>query len=58
MKFINYLKSIDGVTIYPLITLVLFGLFFLLIFMWVFRMNKGYFNNAKNIPLNDSKYEN
>jgi cbb3-type cytochrome oxidase subunit 3 len=53
MKFINYLKTIDGVSIYPLITLILFGLFFAVVVMWVSKSNKKYFEKAKNIPLND-----
>lgn len=53
MKFINYLKNIDGVTVYPMISLLLFTLFFAVVVFWVVKANKGYINNAKNIPLND-----
>jgi|688.fasta_scaffold612681_2 cbb3-type cytochrome oxidase subunit 3 len=53
MKFINYLKTIDSVTIYPLVTLALFILFFFVVVLWVSKANKNYIDNAKNIPLND-----
>ena len=53
MKFINYLKNIDDVTWYPIITFVLFGLFFLLVLIWVIGARKIYIDQAKKIPLND-----
>ena len=53
MKFINYLKNIDYVTWYPIITFVLFGLFFLLVLIWVIGARKTYIDQAKKIPLND-----
>lgn len=53
MKFINYLKSIDGVSVYPMASLLLFTLFFGVVVFWVFKANKSYLNHAKNIPLND-----
>jgi cytochrome c oxidase cbb3-type subunit 3 len=53
MKFINYLKSIDGVSFYPMASLILFTMFFGIVLFWVFKANKNYINNAKNIPLND-----
>ncbi len=53
MKFINYLKSIDGISIYPMITLILFGMFFLVILLWVSKANQKYIKDAKNIPLKD-----
>jgi cbb3-type cytochrome oxidase subunit 3 len=53
MKFINYLKNIDDVTWYPIITFVLFGLFFLLVLIWVIGARKTYIDQAKKIPLND-----
>lgn len=53
MKFINYLKNIDDVTWYPIVTFVLFGLFFLLVLVWVIGARKTYIDQAKKIPLND-----
>jgi len=53
MKFINYLKTIDGVTFYPMASLILFTAFFGVVMYWVVKANKKYIDNAKNIPLND-----
>lgn len=53
MKFINYLKSIEGVSIYPLITLLLFVLIFVLATILVFSKDKSTIQHIKEIPLND-----
>ena len=53
MKFRNYLESIAGVGIFPLISLIIFFVFFLLLLVYVIRIDKKSLNNMKNIPLND-----
>ncbi|MFY8185223.1 MAG: cbb3-type cytochrome oxidase subunit 3 [Bacteroidia bacterium] len=53
MKFINYLESIAGVGVYPLISLMIFFLFFVGVTWFVFRGKKEYFDNAANLPLNE-----
>jgi len=53
MKFINYLESITGVGIYPLLSLIIFFLFFVAVTWYVFRGKKEYFDEAANIPVND-----
>ena len=51
MKFINYLESITGIGIYPLISLAIFFLFFLGVGLYAWKANKFYINRLKNIPL-------
>ncbi len=53
MKFINYLKAISGVEIYPLISLLIFFTFFMGLAIWVFRVNKSYLTKMENLPLED-----
>ncbi len=53
MKFINYLKSIDDVSIYPMITLVLFVFIFVMATILVFSKDKKSINEIKNLPLED-----
>jgi len=53
MKFINYLKSIDDVSIYPIITLVLFVFIFVLATILIFAKDKKTIDQIKNIPLED-----
>jgi cytochrome c oxidase cbb3-type subunit 4 len=56
MKFIHYLEKIAGVEIFPLISLLIFFLFFFLLTVWALRVNKEYIAELKQIPL-DNKEE-
>jgi len=50
MKFINYLKTISGVQVYPMLSLILFvGVFGFVLFL-TFKTSKDYIDKAKNIP--------
>lgn len=51
MKFINYLEGISGVSIYPLVSLVIFFSFFVLVTFYVFRTPKKQMEEKGNIPL-------
>ncbi|HMQ79940.1 MAG TPA: hypothetical protein PKE39_08660 [Ignavibacteria bacterium] len=48
------LQSISGIEIYPVIALIMFFLFFLLILGWIFTLNKKYISRMENIPLDDN----
>ncbi len=45
------LRSIEGVGIYPVISLVIFGSFFVGMLTYVVSMRKAHVNKMKNIPL-------
>jgi preprotein translocase subunit YajC len=47
----NYLQSIDGVEIYPLISLVVFILFFVIMFIWMLKVDKNYIKEMEELPL-------
>jgi cytochrome c oxidase cbb3-type subunit IV len=51
MKFIHYLEKITGVSIYPLISFVIFGLFFLAVLVWVLKTDKQKIYDVSRIPL-------
>lgn len=51
MKFINYLQSITGVSIYPLTSLLLFTLFFTVASIWAFKADKEMVDYVSRIPL-------
>lgn len=53
MEFIHYLEKISGVSIYPLISLLVFFLFFAVLFFLVLRMDKHALKELKNIPLDE-----
>lgn len=61
LKFVKGpLESIDGVAIYPIISLLIFFIFFTALFWWVFTAKKDYIDKVSDIPLeleNDNTME-
>lgn len=52
MKFVkNYMDSIDGVAIFPIISLLIFFIFFVLLFWWVATSKKEYLQKMSQLPL-------
>lgn len=51
MKFVHYLEKITGVSIYPLSSFIIFGLFFLVMLVWLFRVDKKSIRERSRIPL-------
>ncbi len=52
LKFIKgHMESIDGIEIYPIISLLIFFIFFVILFLWVFTAKKKYIEQVSNIPL-------
>ena len=58
LRFIKgNLENIDGVAIYPMISLLIFFIFFIVLFWWVFTAKKDYIKEVSNIPLDNQKEE-
>jgi cbb3-type cytochrome oxidase subunit 3 len=61
-KFIKqYAETIDGIDIYPLISLFIFVLFFIAVLWYVTKMDKRKVEEIKNLPLDldeDNSYVN
>lgn len=55
MKFINYLDSISGIGFYPLISLLVFFVFFLGVAFYIIKGSKGYFDMLSNLPLSSNQ---
>lgn len=49
--FKHYFEKIDGINIYPIISLLIFFIFFVLLFVWVLKADKKYINKMKDLPL-------
>jgi cytochrome c oxidase cbb3-type subunit 3 len=58
MKFINYLESISGIGIFPMISLLIFFTFFILLAIKVSIMDKSYLQQMNNLPLEDDENTN
>jgi cbb3-type cytochrome oxidase subunit 3 len=57
MKFSSYLEKIHGVRIYPIISLLLFVAFFVIVTIWVFRINDKQIAHFENLPLEEPQNE-
>jgi hypothetical protein len=57
MKFINYLESITGIGIFPMLSLIIFFTFFVLVTLWVLKADKSYIKTLKNLPLNKDNFD-
>lgn len=54
LKFIkHHMETIDGVSVYPIISLSIFFLFFVALFWWVFTAKKDYITKVSNLPLDN-----
>jgi cbb3-type cytochrome oxidase subunit 3 len=45
------LRSIEGIQIYPIISLAIFGLFFIGLIIWVLNADKKYIEEMSNLPI-------
>lgn len=58
LRFIKHnLSTIDGVSIYPLISLLIFVLFFIVVLTYVVRMKKSRVHELSQIPLEETETE-
>lgn len=52
LKFVKgNLENIDQVQIYPIISLLIFFIFFMVLFYWVITAKKEFIKEVSNIPL-------
>ncbi len=51
----NILQSIDNVAIWPVVSFVIFFLFFLVLLWWVFTANKDFIQKMKQLPMEDNQ---
>lgn len=54
MKFSEYLVKITGVSIYPVLSLVLFVAFFIAVTYWVYKIDKTEIERIGNLPLEEN----
>ncbi|THD69192.1 CcoQ/FixQ family Cbb3-type cytochrome c oxidase assembly chaperone [Robertkochia marina] len=57
-KFVKgHMSSIEGVEIYPIISLSIFFVFFVLLFWWVLTAKKDYIKKVSHFPLDNQENE-
>jgi cytochrome c oxidase cbb3-type subunit IV len=58
LKFIKgHMSSIGGIEIYPILSFVIFFIFFAGVAWWVFRQDKTVIDELSNIPLDGNSTE-
>lgn len=51
----NVLQSIDNIQIWPVISFVIFFVFFMCLLLWVFTTDKKFIDKMKGMPLDERK---
>ena len=46
----EFLQSVEGVSVYPIISLIVFVLFFVIILVWMLKVDKNYIKKMENLP--------
>ena len=50
----NVLQSIDNIAIWPVISFVIFFLFFICLLWWVFTTDRSFIDKMKGLPIDNS----
>ena len=56
--FKHHMESIDGIAIYPIISLIIFFVFFIALFFWVATAKKQYIDEVSKIPFDTTNNDN
>ncbi len=58
LKFIKHnMETIIGIEIFPIISFLIFFLFFIVLFVWVYQMKKAEINVLASLPLDEKNGE-
>ena len=58
LKFIkHHMETINGIEIYPVISFVIFFVFFIALTIYVLKVDKKLFNDISNIPLDSNEID-
>ncbi|MAY83251.1 MAG: CcoQ/FixQ family Cbb3-type cytochrome c oxidase assembly chaperone [Flavobacteriales bacterium] len=59
LKFIkHHMESIVGIEVFPLISFIIFFIFFITLFVWVALLRKDHINQLSNMPFEDNTDQN
>jgi cytochrome c oxidase cbb3-type subunit 4 len=50
----NVLQNIENIQLWPVISFVIFFLFFLVLLWWVFTVDKKFIDEMKRLPMDES----
>jgi hypothetical protein len=46
----EFLQSVDGISVYPIVSLIVFVLFFVIILIWMLKVDKNYIKKMEKLP--------
>ncbi|QCW99508.1 CcoQ/FixQ family Cbb3-type cytochrome c oxidase assembly chaperone [Aggregatimonas sangjinii] len=59
LKFVKgYMDSIEGIGIYPIISLLIFFTFFVGLYWWVFTASKTHIKEMSELPFDEDNQQN
>lgn len=59
LKFVKgYMENIEGVATYPMISLLIFFIFFSILFLWVLTASKDHIKEMSEMPLENDNQQN
>lgn len=59
LKFIKHnMDTISGIEVYPIISLLIFFIFFVSLYTWVYTYKKDKINEMSNLPFSDNDNDN
>lgn len=59
LKFVKgYMENIEGVATYPMISLLIFFIFFTILFLWVMTASKDHIKEMSEMPLDTDNQQN
>jgi len=59
LKFVKgYMENIEGVATYPMISLLIFFVFFTILFLWVMTASKDHIKEMSEMPLENDNQQN
>ena len=53
--FKHYFEQIQGIEIWPIISLIIFFTFFVGLIWWVIKVDKGYLKEMENLPMKNDQ---
>ncbi|MFK5878409.1 MAG: CcoQ/FixQ family Cbb3-type cytochrome c oxidase assembly chaperone [Flavobacteriaceae bacterium] len=55
LRFVkHYMTGIEGIAIYPIVSLLIFFIFFMVLFFWVITAKKEHIDHVSNLPFDSS----
>ncbi len=48
------LRAIEGIDVYPVISLVMFFIFFVIVIIWTLKADKRFIDRMSNLPLENN----